>query len=66
MGHAAFEVDVSKNSDLQNVLQNALKMHGQPPTIVVNCAGITKDNFILKMTEKDFDDVIRVNLKVSC
>ena len=31
--------------------------------IIVNNAGITKDNLILKMTEEDFDDVININLK---
>ncbi len=31
--------------------------------IVVNNAGITKDNLLLRMTEQDFDDVINVNLK---
>lgn len=30
---------------------------------MVNNAGITKDNLLLRMTEKDFDDVISVNLK---
>jgi 17beta-estradiol 17-dehydrogenase/3alpha(17beta)-hydroxysteroid dehydrogenase (NAD+) len=33
------------------------------PNVVVNSAGITKDALLLKMTEADFDDVIRVNLK---
>lgn len=36
------------------------------PTIVVNAAGITRDNFILKLDEQSFDDVIRTNIKVSC
>lgn len=31
--------------------------------ILVNNAGITKDNLMLMMTEKDFDDVIGINLK---
>ncbi len=33
--------------------------------MVVNSAGITKDGFMLKMTEEQFDQVIAVNLKVS-
>ena len=32
--------------------------------MVVNSAGITKDGFMLKMTEEQFDQVIAVNLKV--
>lgn len=31
--------------------------------IIVNNAGITKDNLLLKMTEEDFDAVINTNLK---
>lgn len=31
--------------------------------VLVNNAGITKDQLILRMTEQEFDDVIRVNLK---
>lgn len=31
--------------------------------VLINNAGITKDNLILKMKETDFDEVINVNLK---
>ncbi len=31
--------------------------------VVVNNAGITKDNLLLRMREEEFDDVIRINLK---
>ena len=31
--------------------------------VLVNNAGIVKDNLIVRMTEKDFDDVISTNLK---
>ncbi len=44
-----------------------LKVHshfGSPGDVVVNCAGITKDTYLLKMTEEVFDKVIDVNLKV--
>jgi 3-oxoacyl-[acyl-carrier protein] reductase len=34
-----------------------------PPTILVNCAGITRDGFIDTLTEEDWDQVIDVNLK---
>merc|ERR1712001_497708 len=35
----------------------------RPPDIVVNSAGITKDGFLLRMKEEDFEQVIDVNLK---
>ena len=36
----------------------------QPPSVCVNAAGITRDEFLLKMEDEDFDKVIQVNLKV--
>uniref|UniRef100_A0A3Q2FN73 (3R)-3-hydroxyacyl-CoA dehydrogenase n=1 Tax=Cyprinodon variegatus TaxID=28743 RepID=A0A3Q2FN73_CYPVA len=37
----------------------------QPPSVCVNAAGITQDDFLLNMDEEQFDRVIRVNLKGS-
>ena len=31
--------------------------------ILINNAGITKDNLLMRMSEEDFDKVIEVNLK---
>ena len=33
------------------------------PDIVVNSAGITRDGYMLKMTEENYDAVLDVNLK---
>lgn len=32
--------------------------------MIVNAAGIIKDNFLLNLTEEEFNEVIGVNLKV--
>lgn len=32
-------------------------------SILVNCAGITRDGFVEKLSERDWDDVLNVNLK---
>jgi 3-oxoacyl-[acyl-carrier protein] reductase len=37
-----------------------------PPTILVNNAGITRDNLIFKMTDADWDSVIAVHLRGAC
>jgi len=34
-----------------------------PPTVLVNNAGITRDNLLFKMTEDDWDSVLRVHLR---
>lgn len=41
------------------------KEYKRTPSIAVNCAGITRDSFLLKMSEEDFKQVIDVNLKVA-
>ena len=55
-------VDVSDTSKVQKVVEDFLKDFGQID-IVVNNAGITKDQLLMKMSEEDWDDVLNVNLK---
>lgn len=59
------ELDVSSKQSVLNGLQSIRSKFNSTPSIVVNSAGITKDNFVLKLDEEHFDDVIRVNLKVT-
>lgn len=60
---AAIEVDVSSAQSVQSAVAAALKQFQQAPSIVVNSAGITRDGYLLKMPERDYDDVYSVNLK---
>jgi len=61
--HTSLEMDVSSSVNIATGLNEIIAKYQKPPSIVVNSAGITKDNFLLKMSEQDFDDVINVNLK---
>jgi 17beta-estradiol 17-dehydrogenase/3alpha(17beta)-hydroxysteroid dehydrogenase (NAD+) len=45
-------------------ISDAIRHYSKPPSVVVNSAGITQDNFLLKMDETWFQKVIDVNLKV--
>ena len=54
--------DISVLSDVENLINSAKEKFGTID-IMVNNAGITKDNLILRMKEEDFDSVIEVNLK---
>lgn len=54
--------DISKVEDVENLIAAAKEKFGNID-IMVNNAGITKDNLILRMKEEDFDTVIDVNLK---
>lgn len=56
-------MDVSSPDSISRALAEILSKFNRPPSVVVNSAGITKDNFLLKMSENDFDAVIDVNLK---
>lgn len=62
--HLSLEVDVASKTNIKNALDEVLKVFKRPPSVVVNSAGITRDNFLLKLSEEDFDEVINVNLKV--
>lgn len=58
----AFKADASSFEDAQATIDEAMKVLGGID-ILVNNAGITRDNLLLRMSEKEFDDVIKINLK---
>lgn len=62
--HSAVELDVSNSKAVQDLVQDTLKQYKKPPCIIVNSAGITRDNWMLKLSEEDYDSVLNVNLKV--
>ncbi|XP_045453103.1 estradiol 17-beta-dehydrogenase 8 [Melitaea cinxia] len=61
--HSAMELDVSDAKSVQNMFQAIIAEYKTPPSIVVNSAGVTRDNWLLKLSEEDYDTVINVNLK---
>ena len=63
-GHQSFCVDVKNSGQVSQLLQDVHTAFSAVPSIAVNCAGITRDQFLLKMEEEQFDEVISVNLKV--
>ncbi|MCS7229138.1 MAG: 3-oxoacyl-[acyl-carrier-protein] reductase [Candidatus Kryptonium sp.] len=58
----AIQADSAKFEDAQKVVEETLKNFGKID-ILINNAGITKDNLLLRMTEDEWDDVIDTNLK---
>ena len=63
-GHEAFAVaaNVAKFEDAEAAVKAVVEKYGKLD-ILVNCAGITRDTLMLKMTEQDWDAGIAVNLK---
>ncbi|KAG7453420.1 estradiol 17-beta-dehydrogenase 8 [Solea senegalensis] len=64
-GHMATVVDVSSKESVTKLVTSIQTCYFQPPSVCVNAAGITQDNFLLSMTEEQFDKVIQINLKGS-
>lgn len=58
----AFCCDVSDEEQVKAMMDEVSEKLGRID-ILVNNAGITKDGLSMKMSEADFDDVIRINLK---
>ena len=53
--------DVSKAADAQRIVEEAVTALSSVD-VLVNNAGITRDKLMLKMTEEDFEQVLKVNL----
>ncbi|XP_060842259.1 estradiol 17-beta-dehydrogenase 8 [Rhopalosiphum padi] len=62
-GHKSYQLDVSDVESVTKVLKQVFTDYSAPPTVVVNAAGITRDNFMLKMSVQDFESVFNVNVK---
>ncbi len=54
--------DVADGEAMSALIEEVASTHGRLD-ILVNNAGITRDGLILRMSDKDFDDVINVNLR---
>lgn len=63
--HLSIALNVGESGSIKAAAETVLTKYDKPPTVIVNCAGITRDNFLTKLSHEDFDDVINVNLKVT-
>lgn len=59
---AIYQCNVADYSQTEEMIKNLIKEYGHID-ILINNAGITRDNLIMKMSEEDFDKVIEINLK---
>ena len=53
--------DISNGEDAKRMVAEAIEKLGSVD-ILVNNAGITNDKLMLKMTEEDFERVLKINL----
>jgi len=59
---SGYAVNVSIAADVQKTVDTVLKDFGRID-VLVNNAGITRDGFLIRMSEQDWDEVLNVNLK---
>jgi 3-oxoacyl-[acyl-carrier protein] reductase len=57
-----YQSDASDYKAAQDMVSEVLKEFGSVD-VLINNAGITKDNLLMRMNEDDFDQVMQVNLK---
>ncbi len=57
-----YQSNAADFKECEALIKNVAEDFGQID-IVINNAGITKDNLLMRMSEEDFDQVIEVNLK---
>jgi 3-oxoacyl-[acyl-carrier protein] reductase len=57
-----YKANVSVSAEVEKMVEFALKHFGKID-IVVNNAGITRDNLLMRMKDEEFDDVVNTNLK---
>lgn len=58
----AIQGDISDFNQASNIVEQVLKTFNRVD-FLVNNAGITRDNLVMRMSEEDFDAVINTNLK---
>lgn len=56
------KADVSDFKSCEEMVKRGIEVFGKIDTLVNN-AGITKDNLLMRMKEEEFDTVININLK---
>jgi len=61
-GHKGYGADVTDSRQIQSIMGRLEEELG-PVSILVNNAGVTRDNLLVRMTEEEWDLVLSVNLK---
>ena len=60
-----FAADLSKSDDIERLVDRTLEKFNNKLDILINNAGITRDNLTLRMKESEWSEVINLNLNSS-
>lgn len=61
-GHLALQLDIKDESSVETLFKGIVEKYGRLDGLVNN-AGVTKDQLLLRMKAEDFDQVIQTNLR---
>jgi len=58
-----YQVDITSKSSVTDLVSQIKTDTGTSTSLLINCAGITRDGWLWKMDETDYDAVLNTNLK---
>ena len=61
--HVALPCNLSDGAAVDQLVPQAVDALGGKLDILINNAGVTKDNLLMRMKDEEFEDVIRINLE---
>ena len=63
--HVALQCDLSDAAAVDGLIPRAVEALGGKVDILINNAGVTRDNLVMRMKDEEWDTVIRVNLEAA-
>ena len=63
--HVAIPCNLSDGAAVDQLVPKAVEALGGKLDILINNAGVTRDNLLMRMKDEEFEDVIRINLEAA-
>lgn len=63
--HVALPCNLADGAAVDQLVPQALEALGGKLDVLVNNAGVTRDNLLIRMKDEEFEDVIRINLEAA-
>jgi 3-oxoacyl-[acyl-carrier protein] reductase len=63
--HVALQCNLADGAAVDQLVPQTLEALGGKLDILINNAGVTRDNLLMRMKDEEFEDVIRVNLEAA-
>jgi len=63
--HVALPCNLSDGAAVDQLVPQAVEALGGKLDILINNAGVTRDNLLMRMKDEEFEDVIRINLEAA-